>query len=211
MKKILTIMLVGTPALPSFAKTGSSAFSGASDGIYGYIPYIQGLCFAIAAVIAIVGATATYMAMQTAPQQVTKRITMTVGSCLCCVSMAIALPQFFGYESYSTGDGSSSSSGGSTGSSDGFLSTDKGGISQSGIDTTIPSIRDQSGNWITFPPGTNMTIANCLMTIYDHMGSGVSGSYGRTLNYIQQEYRSGNIDYNTYQLMISAANSLPHN
>ena len=211
MKKIITILLAGIVALPSFAQTGSSAFSDASDGIYGYTPYVQGLCYVIAAIIAIVGATATYMSMQTAPQQVTKRIMMTVGSCLCFVCMAIALPQFFGYESYSTRDSSGSSTSGTSGSSDGFLASDQGGISQSGINTTIPPIQDKTGNWITFPEGTNMDIANTLMNIYDHMGSGVEGTYGRTLDYINSEYHNGNMDHNTFEQMMRISGNLPHN
>lgn len=87
-------------AIPGFAQTGSEALLGASDGIYSYVPFIQGLCYVIAALIAIVGAASIYMAMQTSPQQVSKRIVTSVGSCLCFVCMAISLPQFFGYESY---------------------------------------------------------------------------------------------------------------
>ena len=198
-------------AIPSFAQTGSEALSGASDGIYSYLPFVQGLCYVIAALIAIVGATSIYMAMQTSPQQVSKRITMSVGSCLCFVCMAISLPQFFGYESYSVGNGSDLALNGAGGSSNGFLSTDKGGISQSGINTSIPPLSDKTGNWITFPPGSNMDIANNLMDIYNHMGSGVTGTYGRTLDYINEEFRLGNISKNMYDQMIAMAGSLPHN
>lgn len=106
MKKIFMIAATHALAIPSFAETGSEALSGASDGIYSYLPFVQGLCYVIAALIAIVGATSIYLAMQTSPQQVSKRITMSVGSCLCFVCMAISLPQFFGYEPYSVGNGS---------------------------------------------------------------------------------------------------------
>ena len=41
-------------AIQGFAQTGSEALLGASDGIYSYVPYIQGLCYVIAALIAIV-------------------------------------------------------------------------------------------------------------------------------------------------------------
>lgn len=133
MKKIFMIAATHALAIPSFAQTGSKALSGASDGIYSYLPFVQGLCYVIAALIAIVGATSIYMAMQTSPQQVSKRITMSVGSCLYFVCMAISLPQFFGYESYSVGNGSDLALNGAGGSSNGFLTTDKGGISQSGI------------------------------------------------------------------------------
>lgn len=209
MKKYLFILLAGITSLPSSAQTGSSAFADASDGIYSYTPFVQGLCFAIAAIIAIVGATATYMAMQTSPQQVTKRITMTVGSCLCFVSMAIALPQFFGYEQYSTGNGSGSSTNGTTGSSDGFLASDKGGISQSGIITEIPTFADD--RWVHFPSGTKMETANYLLDIYDKNGGGSTGSYGRTLEYINNLYWRGEINYGVYNNLMNLSGNLPHN
>ena len=163
-------------AIPGFAQTGSEALLGASDGIYSYVPFNQGLCYVIAALIAIVGAASVYMAMQTSPQQGSKRFVTSVGSCLCFGCMAITLPQVFGYESYSVGNGSDIAMNGAGGSSNGFLTTDRGGISQSGIITTIPPLSDRTGNWITFPPGTNMDIANSLMDIYNHMGSGVTGT-----------------------------------
>lgn len=209
MKKYLFILLAGITSLPSFAQTGSSAFADASDGIYSYTPFVQGLCFAIAAIIAIVGATSTYLAMQTSPQQVTKRITMTVGSCLCFVSMAIALPQFFGYEQYSTGNGSGSSTNGTTSSSDGFLASDKGGISQSGIITEIPTFADD--HWVHFPSGTKMETANYLLDIYDKNGGGSTGSYGRTLEYINNLYWRGEINYGVYNNLMNLSGNLPHN
>lgn len=211
MKKLFMIAATHALAIPGFAQTGSGALLGASDGIYSYVPFIQCLCYVIAALIAIVGAASIYMAMQTSPQQVSKRIVTSVGSCLCFVCMAISLPQFFGYESYSVGNGSDIAMNGAGGSSNGFLTTDKGGISQSGIITTIPPLSVKAGNWITFPPGSNMDIANSLMDIYNHMGSGVTGTYGRTLDYINEEFRLGNISQSTYDQMISMAGSLPHN
>ena len=211
MKKIFMILAINSLAIPGFAQTGSEAILGASDGIYSYLPFVQGLCYVIAVLIAIVGATSIYMAMQTSPQQVSKRIVTCVGSFLCFVCMAISLPQFFGYESYSVGNGSDLALNGAGGSSNGFLTTDKGGISQSGINTSIPPLSDKTGNWITFPPGSNMDIANSLMDIYNHMGSGVTGTYGRTLDYINNEFRLGNISKNMYDQMIAMAGSLPHN
>lgn len=205
------ILAINSLAIPGFAQTGSEAILGASDGIYSYLPFVQGLCYVIAALIAIVGATSIYMAMQSSPQQVSKRIVTSVGSCLCFVCMAISLPQFFGYESYSVGNGSDLALNGAGSSSNGFLTTDKGGISQSGINTSIPPLSDKTGNWITFPPGSNMDIANNLMDIYNHMGSGVTGTYGRTLDYINNEFRLGNISKNMYDQMIAMAGSLPHN
>ena len=82
MKKLFMITATHALAIPGFAQTGSEALLGASDGIYSYVPFIQGLCYVIAALIAIVGAASVYMAMQTSPQQVSKRIVTSVGSCL---------------------------------------------------------------------------------------------------------------------------------
>jgi hypothetical protein len=209
MKKYLLILFIGFVALPSVAQTGASALSDASDGIFSYTPYVQGLCFAIAAIIAIVGALSTYMAMQTAPQQITKRISITLGSCLCFVSMALALPHFFGYESYSTGENTSSSISGTSSSSDGFLASDKGGISQSGIITEIPSFADD--HWVHFPSGTKMETANYLLDIYAKNGNGSPGSYGNTLDYIQKLYWNREIDYGTFNALISLSGNLPHN
>jgi hypothetical protein len=64
MKKLFMIAATHALAIPGFAQTGSEALLGASDGIYSYVPFIQGLCYVIAALIAIVGATSIYMAMQ---------------------------------------------------------------------------------------------------------------------------------------------------
>ena len=198
-------------AIQGFAQTGSEAGVGASDGIYSYVPYIQGLCYVIAALIAIECATSIYIAMHTSPQQVSRRIVTSVGLFLCFVCISLSLPQFFGYESYSVGNGSPLAMNGAGGSSPPFLPTDRGGLSQSGINTPIPPLSDRTGNWITFPPGTNMDIANSLMDIYNHMGSGVTGTYGRTLDYINNEFRHGNISQSTYDQMIAMAGSLPQN
>jgi hypothetical protein len=175
------------------------------------MPYVRALCYVIAAIIAVVGAMVVYYTMQTNPQNTAKRMTMTVGSALTFVCLSIALPQFFGIDGSTSGNGGSSTSSGTSGSGDGFLASDQGGISQSGIITDIPSIRDRTSNWITFPQGTNMAIANQLINIYEHFGAGSEGTYGRALDYIHREYRSGNMDYNTFNQMMSAAGNLPHN
>ena len=213
MKKRFFAISVSLPlAASSFAQTGMSGLSDAADGVGSYLPYVQALCYAIAAVIAVVGAVGVYLSMQTVPQQTSKRIMMTVGSCLTFVFMAIDLPQFFGLDgSYTSGSDGNTGSNETAGTSDGFLASDEGGISQSGINTEIPAIQDKTGNWITFPEGTNMSIANGLMNIWDHMGSGVEGSYGRTLDYINREYHSGNMDHDTFEQMMRIAGNLPHN
>ena len=209
-KRLFSIIFVMSMAVSTFADSGLSGLSDAADGVGSYLPYVQGVCYVIASIIAVAGAMSIYLSMQTNPNQISKRMVMTVGSCMCFVCMATALPQFFGVDGNSSSGGSSTTTSGG-GSSDGFLASDKGGISQSGINTEIPSFDDRSGNWITFPPETNMTVANHLMDIYDHFGSGQTGSYGRTLDYIHNEYHQGQIDKEMYDLLMQMSGNLPHN
>ena len=210
-KRLFFILLAMPMAVSSFADSGLSGLSDAADGVGSYLPYVQGVCYVIAAVIVVAGAMSIYMSMQTNPNQIRKRMMMTVGSCMCFVCMATALPQFFGVDGTGSSSSGSNSSVSGGGSSDGFLASDQGGISQSGINTEIPSFHDRSGNWITFPPETNMTVANHLMDIYDHFGSGQEGSYGRTLAYIHTAYRQGQIDHDMFEQLMRLSGNLPHN
>ena len=210
-KRLFFILLAMPMAVSSFADSGLSGLSDAADGVGSYLPYVQGVCYVIAAVIAVAGAMSIYMSMQTNPNQIRKRMMMTAGSCMCFVCMATALPQFFGVDGTGSSSSGSNSSVSGGGSSDGFLASDQGGISQSGINTEIPSFHDRSGNWITFPPETNMTVANHLMDIYDHFGSGQEGSYGRTLAYIHTAYRQGQIDHDMFEQLMRLSGNLPHN
>ena len=181
MKKIYLFAISNLFTPVAFADAGTSGISDAADGVVTYMPYVRALCYVIAAIIAVVGALAVYYTMQTNPQNTAKRMTMTVGGALTFVCLSLALPQFFGIDGSMSGNGGSSTGSGTSGTGDGFLASDQGGISQSGIITDIPSIRDRTGNWITFPQGTNMAIANQLINIYEHFGAGAEGTYGRTL------------------------------
>ena len=210
-KRLFSILFAMPMAVSSFADSGLSGLNDAADGVASYLPYVQGVWYVIAAVIAVAGAMSIYLSMQTNPNQIRKRMMMTVGSCMCFVLMATALPQFFGIDGNGSSTGGSNSSTTGSGTSDGFLASDKGGISQSGINTEIPSFHDKSGNWISFPPETNMTVANHLMDIYDHFGSGQEGSYGRTLDYIHTAYRQGQIDHDMFEQLMRISGNLPHN
>ena len=61
-----------------------------------YIPYVVKLCYAIAGVVAIVGAISVYIAMNNEEQDVKKKIMMVVGACIFLIAAAQALPMFFG-------------------------------------------------------------------------------------------------------------------
>lgn len=211
MKKIFLLFIVCLTTTVASADTGSSAISDAADGVVTYMPYVRALCYVIAAIIAVVGAVAVYYTMQTSPQNTSKRIFMTAGSALTFVCLSLALPQFFGIDGNMSGGGGSSGSGtsGTSGTGTGFLASDQGGISRSGIITEIPSFADE--RWVHFPSGTRMETANFLLDIYDKNGAGAPGSYGNTINYIHQLYYNREIDYGTFNVLMSLSGNLPHN
>ena len=188
------------------AQTGLSDVGDVSSTIAVYLPYVQALCYVIAAVFAVAGAFTLYVSMQTQPQQTAKRMVTTFGSCICFVCLATSLPHFFGMDGKAMGSNVLLADG-SIGNND-FLSSNTGGIPLSGIDASIPPLSD--GSWVTFPPGTNMDIARSLVDIYNQLGGGAEGSYGRTLDYINLTYQNGDMDRDTYQKMLAISGVLPH-
>ena len=212
MKKIILFSITVLTTTVASAETGASGISDAADGVVTYMPYVRALCYVIAAIIAVVGAVAVYYTMQTSPQNTSKRIFMTAGSAFTFVCLSLALPQFFGIDGNMSGGGSGSAGSGTSGTSGtgtGFLASDQGGISRSGIITEIPSYADE--RWVHFPSGTRMETANFLLDIYDKNGAGAPGSYGNTLNYIHQLYHNREIDYGTFNVLMSLSGNLPHN
>ena len=212
MKKIILFSITVLTTTVASAETGASGISDAADGVVTYMPYVRALCYVIAAIVAVVGAVAVYYTMQTSPQNTSKRIFMTAGSAFTFVCLSLALPQFFGIDGNMSGGGSGSAGSGTNGTSGtgtGFLASDQGGISRSGIITEIPSYADE--RWVHFPSGTRMETANFLLDIYDKNGAGAPGSYGNTLNYIHQLYHNREIDYGTFNVLMSLSGNLPHN
>ena len=67
-----------------------------SEEIAKYVPVVVKLCYAIAGVVAIVGAISVYISMNNEEQDVKKKIMMIVGACIFLVAAAQALPLFFG-------------------------------------------------------------------------------------------------------------------
>ena len=66
-----------------------------SEEIAKYVPIVVKLCYAIAGVVAVVGAISVYIAMNNEEQDVKKKIMMIVGACIFLVAAAQALPLFF--------------------------------------------------------------------------------------------------------------------
>ena len=101
MKTLALMLLCGTIA--TFAQNsagdytaGTSALSTVTEEIAKYVPYVVKLCYAIAGVVAVVGAISVYIAMNNEEQDVKKKIMMVVGACIFLVAAAQALPLFFG-------------------------------------------------------------------------------------------------------------------
>ncbi len=76
---------------------GTTALTTVADEIAKYIPIVVQLCYALAGVVAILGAISVYIAMNNEEQDVKKKIMMVVGACLFLIAAAQALPAFFGY------------------------------------------------------------------------------------------------------------------
>lgn len=77
------------------AQKGAAGFSQATSEITTYKEPVKQLMYAIAAVIALVGAFNIYFKMQNGDQDVKKTIMMTIGGCVAFVAAATALPAFF--------------------------------------------------------------------------------------------------------------------
>lgn len=75
---------------------GTTALTTVTEEIAKYVPIVVKLCYAIAGVVAVVGAISVYIAMNNEEQDVKKKIMMVVGACIFLIAAAQALPLFFG-------------------------------------------------------------------------------------------------------------------
>ncbi len=76
--------------------SGVAAITQVTADIKKYVPVMQQLVYAIAGVVAVIGAIVIYIKMNNEEQDVKKSIMMVVGACIFLVSAATALPAFFG-------------------------------------------------------------------------------------------------------------------
>ena len=75
---------------------GTTALTQVTEEIAKYVPIVVKLCYAIAGVVAVVGAISVYTSMNNEEQDVKKKIMMVVGACIFLIAAAQALPLFFG-------------------------------------------------------------------------------------------------------------------
>lgn len=99
---MLALMLMSGPVALMAQNTagdytaGTNALTTVAEEIAKYVPIMVKLCYAIAGVVAIVGAISVYIAMNNEEQDVKKKIMMVVGACIFLIAAAQALPLFFG-------------------------------------------------------------------------------------------------------------------
>lgn len=80
----------------AFAEGGGvGAVEGVATEISAYVPAARKVIYAIAGVVATVGAISVYVKMNNEEQDVKKSIMMIVGACIFLVAAATALPKFF--------------------------------------------------------------------------------------------------------------------
>ena len=89
MQMFMLMMLCGPTAV--MAQNSAGDYSAGTTALA-----IVKLCYAIAGVVAIVGAISVYIAMNNEEQDVKKKIMMVVGACIFLIAAAQALPLFFG-------------------------------------------------------------------------------------------------------------------
>ena len=76
---------------------GADALANAHDYTVTMMLYVVYLSYAIAAIIAIIGALQIYFKMTTGEGDITKSILMLLGACLFMIGAFILFPAFFGY------------------------------------------------------------------------------------------------------------------
>ena len=148
-KRIITQTVITLSAIPVFADdVGITSISSASDGISNYMPLVRMLCFALAGIVAIVGAYYTYYAIHTG-EEVRKHIMVSVGGAIIFVAMALGLPKFFGYNDngFDTTGLIASNSSSMSDTSTSSMSGDGQGVPGGGIKTDIPDPSDPSTNY----------------------------------------------------------------
>ena len=101
MQMFMLMMLCGPTAVMAQNSAGdysagTTALATVTEEIAKYVPIMVKLCYAIAGVVAIVGAISVYIAMNNEEQDVKKKIMMVVGACIFLIAAAQALPLFFG-------------------------------------------------------------------------------------------------------------------
>ena len=76
--------------------SGVKAINSSTESLKKYVPVVTNLCYALAGIVAIIGAISVYIKMNNEEQDVKKSIMMIVGACIFLIAAAQSLPLFFG-------------------------------------------------------------------------------------------------------------------
>lgn len=104
--RLRTVLITLCSVFPylSYAKCGGVNYSWGADALasmHDYVVtmmlYVLYICYAIAAVFAVVSALQIYIKMNTGEDGITKSIVTLVGACLFIIGASIVFPAFFGY------------------------------------------------------------------------------------------------------------------
>ena len=95
LKAMALMLLVGCGAAmaqnsPGDYTAGTTALTQVTEEIAKYVPIVVKLCYAIAGVVAVVGAISVYISMNNEEQDVKKKIMMVVGACIFLIAAAQA-------------------------------------------------------------------------------------------------------------------------
>lgn len=77
--------------------SGITALGQVTSSIAQYIPAVQGVIYAIAAVVGFAGALNVFNKFNNDEQDITKTITKFAGGCIALIALAQVLPLFFGF------------------------------------------------------------------------------------------------------------------
>ena len=104
MKTLALMLLVGTTAAMAQNaagdySAGTTALTTVTEEIAKYVPIVVKLCYAIAGVVAIVGAISVYIAMNNEEQDVKNVLALGFGRCNKCKEMALnrLIPSRYGF------------------------------------------------------------------------------------------------------------------
>lgn len=92
---ICMILFASISCFAADGGAGASVFNTIANEIARYEDGVKSLIYAIAAIIALVGAFNIYHKMTNGDQDVKKTVMLVLGGCIALVAMAEALPAFF--------------------------------------------------------------------------------------------------------------------
>ena len=92
----MMLLVVSVSTFAQNVDAGLAAIETSTDSLKKYVPVVTNLCYAIAGIVAIIGAISVYVKMNNEEQDVKKRIMLIVGACIFLIAAAQSLPLFFG-------------------------------------------------------------------------------------------------------------------